>query len=138
MIKEGMQARNQLWKPEGKQRKSKPIPKKVDDPLCNECPNKKTCKHLCPPMTWINGNSPTKEILLSEICEKDLEYKDYNKDLAELIEDRQSRINSAIGIENVRRRSIAILLLAGISQKDIATLFSMSYRQINRIINKHK
>ena len=77
--------------------KRKPVPVKIDEPLCNECPNKKTCKHLCPPMTWINGNSPTKEILLSEICEKDLEYKDYNKDLAELIEDRQSRINSAPG-----------------------------------------
>jgi hypothetical protein len=75
---------------------------KIDEPLCIGCPNnkkKRTCKGLCPPMAWINGNAPTKEVLLSDMQIKQLEYKDYNQDLAELIEDRQSRITNAIGVK---------------------------------------
>jgi len=91
------------------------------------------CNGLCPPMAWINGNTQTKEILLTEINTKEMEYRDYKDDLIEMIENRQARVNRAIDIPEVRQRAISILLLAGISKKDIANLFFMSPRQIIRI-----
>jgi hypothetical protein len=62
--------------------------------------------------------------------------KNYNEDLAELITDQQEKIDRAMHITNQKKRAIAVLLLAGFKQTDIKTLFSMSYRQINRIVNK--
>lgn len=128
-----------------KQRSKK---KAITEPLCQGCPNKTIkyidngkekempCQGLCPPMIWIDGNKQTQEALMSDINGKDLEYRDYKDDLIEMIEHRQARIDTAINITDVKHRAISILLLAGLTQKDIATLFCMSYRQINRIANK--
>jgi endonuclease III-like uncharacterized protein len=125
--------------------KRKYIPKKIDDELCKDCPNnqqgkkkKAVCKGLCPPMRWINGNTQTKEVLMSSIRSQELEFKDYNKDLAELIEDRQWKLDKSLSLEDTKQRAIAILLMAGFKQNQIKTLFFMSYRQINRIANKIK
>jgi len=125
--------------------KRKTIPKKIDDELCQDCPNnqrgkkkKAVCRGLCPPMAWINGNVPTREVLLSSIQTKNLEYKNYNDDLAELIEDHQYRLDKTLNIEDMKQRAIAILLLAGFKQTDLKSIFFMSYRQINRIANKIK
>jgi hypothetical protein len=131
-----MKTQNKLWQPEEKA-KHKPVKKTISDPLCDKCPNK-PCKGLCPPMQWINGNTPSKEVLLTDLNTQDMESRDYKEDLIEMIEHRQARITSALDIKQVKHRAIAILLLAGISQKDISELFSMSYRQINRISIKVK
>ena len=128
--------RNGLWKPEG----NKPhfgirlAPKRLNDPVCQYCSKKQTCSPgPCLFITRINGNAPSKEALMSDLCDKETEYKDYKETLSELVEDRENKFKNAIDINNVKRRSIAILLLAGIQQKDIAIMFSMSLRQIVRI-----
>lgn len=143
--------KNNLWNPPNKTIKSKPIPRTSNDPLCADCPNKERkyinkdgqektmrCNSLCPPMAWINGNTPIKEELLTNIHTKDMEYRDYKDDLSEMIEHRHQRINSARGILKIKDRATAILLLAGLSKKEIAELFCMSPRQIIRISNKIK
>lgn len=145
-----MRKRNRLWNPEHDKAhpKRKPVPKLPDDPLCDTCPNKlityyddgiekqMPCRGLCPPMQWIDGNTSSKETLMTDINAKNLEYRDYKDDLIEMMEHRQARIKDAIDISSVKHRAIAILLLADFTQKDISTLFRMSYRQINRI-SKH-
>ena len=133
--------RNQLWQPNDTDKSKRKIKiKKIDDELCQGCPNNNkkqpTCKGLCPPMRFINGNVQSREVLLTDINTKEMEYRDYKDDLIEMIENRQARVNRAIDIPEVRQRAISILLLAGITQKDISNLFSMSYRQSNRIV-KH-
>jgi hypothetical protein len=135
--------KNDLWRPKPEDKhKSKIKVKKIDDELCQGCPNndkeEPACKGLCPPMTWINGNVASKEVLLTDINTREMEYRDYKDDLIEMIEHRQNRIDSAKGIIGIKYRAIAILLLAGITQKDISELFCMSYRQINRISSKVK
>jgi hypothetical protein len=138
-----MNRQNKLWKPgkgEDCTRKSKV--KKIDDELCLDCPNNDksnpACLGVCNPMQYINGNKQSREILLTDINTKEMEYRDYKEDLIEMIEHRQQRVNKAIEVKNIKHRAIAILLLAGITQKDISNLFCMSYRQINRISNKIK
>jgi hypothetical protein len=144
--------RNRLWNPEHEheQRKRKPTPKTPSDPLCATCPNKiikyidngiekeMPCRGLCPPMQWIDGNVASKETLMTDINAHDMEYRDYKDDLVEMMEHRQHRINTALTIPIVKHRAIAILLLSGITQKDISTLFRMSIKQINRISLKVK
>ena len=119
---------------------------KLHDELCKDCPNK-TIKHnndkipcpgKCLLIKWIGGNEPIKERLLDDIKNKPLEPKDYNTELSELIENQRSKINHVFNIDNIRQRAITVLLLAGITQNDISSLLSMSYRQINRIVNNNK
>lgn len=145
--KDSMNTKNTLWRPQNMEdkRKSKPLPKTADDPLCATCPNKsihykdagkeKTmpCRGLCPPMQWINGNTPTKEVLLTDLNTGGMEYKDYKSELSDLLDDRRSRVNNTIDLPDLKRRAISILLLAGITKKEIANLFSMSDRQIRRL-----
>ena len=139
--------KNNLWKPTNKI-KTIVIPKIVNDPLCETCPNKERsyinkdgqekkmkCMQLCPPMQWINGNTPTKETLLSEINASKIEYRDYKDTLCELIEHKRHRIDKIPLITNIKHKAISILLIAGIPQKDISNMFSMSLRQIVRISN---
>ena len=128
-----MGCRNLLWRPTAKDKHKKGIKEKfIPDELCTGCKHIKKCTTPCKPMIWINGNTPLKEPLFRDISDQD-NIRDYNEELAELIEDRQQRIDKAVGIEDIRQRAITILLLAGIKKKQIATLFSMSPRQIIRI-----
>ncbi len=147
-----MRRRNRLWNPEHekKQPKHKPTLKLPDDPICEKCPNRlikyidageekeMPCRGECPPMRWIDGKEASKEALMSDINAKDMEYRDYKDNLIEMMEHQQTRIENALDFENVKHKAISILLLAGITQKDISKLFSMSYRQINRISIKIK
>jgi hypothetical protein len=134
-----MKIRNRLWNPEH------PEPKRAKkviifkDDLCQDCVYIGRCdKGPCFWMKHINGNTPTKETLLSDINTHDMEYRDYKDDLNEMIEHRQLRIDSSLKIPIVKHKAISILLLAGITQKDISTLFRMSIKQINRISIKIK
>jgi hypothetical protein len=107
------------------------------DELCGLCPIKKKCPGNCLLLNWIGKLNIRIEPLVEDLKVKALlDSKNYNDDLAELISDRQAKINRCLEFTDVKKRAIAILLLAGISQKEISELFSMSYRQINRIVNK--
>ena len=140
--------RNRLWNPEhdNPPRKPKPAPKQPpDDPICESCPNRIIkyivdqieleipCQGTCPPMQWIDGNTASKETLMSDLNTTEMEYRDYKDSLIEMMEHRQARIENATDLRNIKHKAVSILLFAGITQKDIATLFRMSYRQINRI-----
>lgn len=134
-----MRLKNNLWKPaisEPKQEKKITIFK---DSLCQDCQYIGRCdKGPCFWLKHINGNSVTKEALLTDLNTKNMEYRDYKADLCEMMEHRQYRIDSALKIQTVKHKAIAILLLAGITQVDLAKLFSMSIKQINRISIKIK
>jgi hypothetical protein len=132
-----MRLRNRLWNPDHPLPKSKKAPAIFKDELCQDCVYIGRCdKGPCFWMHHIDGTTGTKEALLSDINTENLEYRDYKDDLAEMMAHRQHRINTAQDIINVKHKAMAILLLAGITQKDIATLFHMSIKQINRIAIK--
>lgn len=134
-----MQLRNRLWKPEGKSIKNPSRVENTRDPICSHCCKKLSCSPgPCLFITRVNGNVERKEALMSDLCTQEMEYTDYKESLAELMEDRKNRINNTANIQNPKRRAITILLLAGITQQSISTMFSMSYRQINRIANNNK
>lgn len=134
-----MKLRNRLWNPDHPERKKKKEPTIFKDSLCQDCVYIGRCdKGACFWMKHIDGNVPSKEALLSDLNAKDMEYRDYKDDLTELMEHRQARIKNAMDISAVKHRAIALLLLADFTQKDISTLFRMSYRQINRISIKVK
>ena len=143
-----MKLRNRLWNPEHDKDfpKRKPTPQPPPaDPVCATCPNRiiqymdggeekeMPCRGLCPPLQWIDGNATSKETLMADLNTKDMEYRDYKDSLIEMMEHKQARIESALDFRNVKHQAISILLLAGITQKDISRLFRMSYRQINRL-----
>jgi hypothetical protein len=67
-----------------------------------------------------------------------MEYRDYKDDLIEMMEHNQNRLDKAQQMPITKHRAIFILLLAGITQKDVSTLFHMSIKQINRIALKNK
>ena len=148
-----MRHRNRLWNPEHDKDfpKRKPTPKPPPtDPLCDTCPNKiikymdngeekeMPCQGLCPPMQWIDGNAASKETLMADLNTKDMEYRDYKDSLIEMMEHKQARIESALDFTKARHKAISILLLTGMTQKDISKLFRMSTRQINRIATRIK
>ena len=123
---------------------------KLNDPLCVGCDNslmkfthkgetvKRPCPGLCMPMQWINGHAARREPLIDDMRKRLPDHKDYNITLSELIEDRQTALEKIADMEDTRRKAIAALLTVGISRKEVATLLSMSYRQIARIIKHHK
>jgi hypothetical protein len=122
---------------------------KLNDPLCVGCNNsmmtfiykgqeiKRACPGLCMPMQWVNGNQARREPLVEDM-RKRLSDHNYNITLSELIEDRQTALEKIADIEDTRRRAIAAMLTVGITKNEVATLLSMSYRQILRIANNHK
>lgn len=113
--------------------------KKPFDDICVFCENREiSCITPCAPLKWINGNTPSKEVLLSELKNKPPEYVDYNITLAELINNNEPTFDKVINIPNIRQRAIAAMILVHISRNDIANLLSMSYRQLLRIINNTK
>jgi hypothetical protein len=95
------------------------------------------CPGNCLLQTWIGKLNIRIEPMIKDMQDRNaINAKNYNEDLAELITDQQEKIDRAMHITNQKKRAIAVLLLAGFKQTDIKTLFSMSYRQINRIVNK--
>jgi Trp operon repressor len=134
-----MRLKNRLWNPEHPEAKRSKQPAIFKDALCQDCVYIGRCdKGPCFWMKHINGNTPSKEALMSDINTKDMEYRDYKDDLNEMMEHRQHRIDSSLKIPIVKHKAISILLLAGITQKDISNLFCMSIKQINRISIKIK
>jgi len=61
------------------------------------------------------------------------QYEDYNKVLAELIESgRGDFLNDVLEIEDTKKRAIAALLYAKISISDIAAIFKLNRKTIQR------
>lgn len=126
--------KNNLWKQKYKPKFGIRLAPIFKDELCQDCVYIGRCdKGACYWMKHIDGNTARKEKLITDMNTKDMEYRDYKDDLVEMMEHRQNRINHVMKITTVKHRAIAILLLAGITQIDIAKLFCMSIKQINRI-----
>jgi hypothetical protein len=98
---------------------------------------KKPCPNPCAPLKWINGNVARREPLVDDLKKKMPVSRDYNEVLAELIEDRATAMDKILQIEDPKRRAIGAMLLARLKHKEIATLLSMSPRQIIRIVKHH-
>jgi hypothetical protein len=124
---------------------------KLHDPhICMYCPNrmikfffkdkqyKKPCPNPCAPLKWINGNVARREPFVDDLKFKLSESRDYNISLSELIEDRSTALERLFEIEDIRRRGIGAMLVVGLTRNDVATLLSMSYRQILRIVKDYK
>jgi hypothetical protein len=131
---------NSLWRPDSsvkviKEQKAKYKP---DPVICKGCSHIKRCPSLCKPLTWVNGNVPLSEAYLTPTIERVQSGRDYNAELAELIEDHNCRIEKLTEIKDIRKRAITLMLLADITQVQIARLLKMSIKQINRIVNNNK
>lgn len=133
---------NSLWKPpieEINPMKKEPKPKfKPDRGICKGCRYIKKCSGLCKPLSWVNGNVPLLEAYLNPHIDRNHAGRDYNQELAELIDDHNCRVEKLTEIKDIRKRAITILLMADITQVQIATLLKMSIKQINRIVNQNK
>jgi hypothetical protein len=106
------------------------ISKDVSKEIKIRCPGNCLLQH------WIGKLNIQIEPLLRDCKDNQtIMEKNYNQDLAELISDQQEKIDRALQINDEKKRAIAVLLLAGFKQTQLKTLFSMSYRQINRLVN---
>ena len=115
---------------------------KLPELFCADCVNKKICKPpYCPPVTYINGRTASKEALVSDIMDESnpREYRDYNEVISELIEDKRikgkSDLERIFQIKSKIKRAIAILIKVGLfSIADVSRLMNLSDRQIYRLI----
>jgi len=129
-----MIGRNQLWKPEGNKPKFgiRMAPKR--DPLCEYCPKKKSCSPgPCFFLSRINGNAESKEVLISDLCDKEMEFKDYKESLAELIEDREIAFSKINTIQPYKIRAIAAMLYVDIPKAEVARLLRISRTTLYRV-----
>jgi DNA-directed RNA polymerase specialized sigma24 family protein len=120
--------------------------KKYRDDVCRlgKCVNIEVCKGLCPPISWLNGKGKSKEVLLSNLTNKEnLEYINYNDTLSELSNDREikeqrriERLEKILTEPNDRGKFIKLALLAGFKQADIAQYFKISKQGISIIIKR--
>lgn len=110
---------------------------KILDPICEHCENRElSCVTACAPLTWINGNIPTRELLITDVSyNPDTQYN-YNDTLADMISDRNYRLSSLTDMKDIRNRAIAAMRAVQITQQQMADLLHMSRRQISRIIKK--
>ncbi|MFA5377326.1 MAG: hypothetical protein WC455_16365 [Dehalococcoidia bacterium] len=109
-------------------------PRKVKDELCKtlKCQNIKSCKHACPMLAWIDGNSETVEKIIRCPETDHAEYRDYNKVLYDMAQ-KPGPIDIIMEIPDIRQRAIASMLNVGISKQQIAGLLKLTKRQISRI-----
>jgi DNA-directed RNA polymerase specialized sigma subunit len=119
--------------------------KKYRDDVCRltKCINIDVCKGLCGFLKdVINGNSQSKEILLSNLTNKEnLEYKDYNAELSERSEDiaikaqrRQEKLFLILSKPNTIEKFMQLAKLAGFEQKEIAKHCKLTEARISQII----
>jgi hypothetical protein len=124
---------------------------KYRDEICKKikCLNH-PCQKGCPWISYVNGKTESKEALLSNITLNDnCEYKDYNKELATLSEDRENRLESEYerikelieamrkgkpSFYHKRKMAIMVMLVAGICKKDIADIIQLDISNIYKAI----
>jgi hypothetical protein len=124
--------------------------KKYRDDVCrlSKCVNVDVCLGLCGFLKdCINGNSSSKEILLSNLRNaNNREFEDYKQELNELAENRSIKNESifermteltdnmeSISFYSRRKIAIVILLSLGFIKNDIAGFFHISLRHIFRL-----
>lgn len=117
---------------------------KQKDACCSLCAKelRKVChtvKPVCAPLTWVDGNKPCKEKLYLDMKKSScgLEYRDYNKVLAEHIKDSGYSIEQLLALD-YRTRAIGAMLLAQIPKLEICKLLNLSKSQANRILAGNK
>lgn len=108
---------------------------------CKQCAHYTECKVPCVYVDYIaNGNTNRKEPLISNIIEEDADIpatRDYLSYLNELADDRELKIEYAMKIKDHKLRAIAAMLLVNLTRYQISHVLSMSYRNLNRIINNN-
>jgi len=95
-------------------------------------------------LIFINGNSKSKEVLLSNLVSSDnLEFRDYKETLAELAEDlavrdsqRREKLAAILSGPNTREKFIKLALMAGFTQKEVSIFFKLTPGRICQIIKK--
>jgi len=103
-------------------------------PLCEYCPKKKSCSPgPCFFLSRINGNAESKEVLISDLCDKEMEFKDYKESLAELIEDREIAFSKINTIQPYKIRAIAAMLYVDIPKAEVARLLRISRTTLYRV-----
>jgi hypothetical protein len=92
-------------------------------------------------MIFVNGNSKSKEILVSNLIDPEkIEYVNANEVISELAEDQQikderrhEKMIEILTVENDKNKLIRFAKLAGYSNEEIASHFRLSIRQVIRI-----
>ena len=117
---------------------------KYRDDVCKfgKCVNVKVCLGLCPLVKYTDGNSKSKEVLLSTLTEtENLEYKNYNDEISERAEDhtqkeqrRREKLDRILSEPNTRDKFIKLALLAGFNQSEIAVHFRLHRSRICQIV----
>ena len=126
-----MKKGNLLFDPKKAQarKKAEPIPPmQGHDPCCQYCPNKGKCLYLCSPLRWVDGNVGRKESLSSQLPANKT-YSDYNAEIAHRGEQVRAQI---MGIGDIRKRAIAILLENDYTIAQIAHVLKCSESTIKR------
>jgi hypothetical protein len=124
--------------------------KKYRDDICRigPCPNVGVCLGLCPLVKHTDGNSRSKEVLLSNLVNPDnIEFRDYKSTISEMAEDQITRQEAIFErlvelTENMEqtsfyhRRKIAISILLDLHFKkhDIAKMLRMSIWRLYQIL----
>jgi hypothetical protein len=130
--------KNTLWRPAGKKPKfGLRIIKR--DPLCADvnCCKRDTCSPgPCFFLSRINGKTETKEKLMSDVHAEEMEFKNYNAELAEKIEHYNHRIDEVMDLTDLRDKALSLLLLAGFKKAQIAKLFNCTRGTIYNHLHK--
>lgn len=107
------------------------------DVICEFCRNApQGCQFLCAPLQWIDGDTPRHETLLRDIANFErCEYRDGNKIVAALIEDKRNAADIIITIKDYRVRLLSLGVWGGIPKPEIGKLMFLSHSQINRIMS---
>jgi len=116
---------------------------KLKDTVCEFCMVKSFCsksRDKCAPLSWVNGDVPRHEKLVSELKNvHEMEYVDSNDILSERIEDCRERGNNQLVdilcISEPSKRAAALFLWAGFSREQTASMLHFSNRHVNRLIN---
>lgn len=130
-------------------KEGKSILKIYRDDICKigKCVNH-PCKGLCPLLKYTNGNSQSKEVLLSNLINpENQEFRDYKQVINELAEDKVNKLepcfermvelvegikDNNVPINCKRKTAITILLVVGYKLIDIEHMFNISHSQLWR------
>jgi hypothetical protein len=135
-----MRLRNRLWNPDHPDKipkQAKGLPK---DELCKHCINIKVCKGSCPVLSFIDGRSETRELILNN-PEQIEQYsnKDYKEVINGLMERRaENHIDAIRDIQDLNIRAMACMIWADISINQISKIIkihrSSCYKKIASFI----
>lgn len=122
-----------------KDRKPRKQPQKIKDEMCSalSCPNLKTCKYLCPVLSFIDGNKEATEKVARQAENDHQAQNDYNQTLYDMMKQKELGREKILGIKDIKVKAIASLLWLEFSQTEIAAIMHVDRSTIYRYSMQH-